>query len=133
MPLPYSRGYEYQTEADYYIQTPLRGHQVDAHWYGLDRRGEFFLRRGYAWDGATCYPDFPTIIRPSALHDGLCQAMRNHELDHDLYKVVNQFFYEQCLASGMWKPHAKLVQMAINLARSGDPRRGPDRPVLYAP
>lgn len=132
MTLAYSKGYAYQTEMDYYVQTPFTGLSFDNHWYGLDRSGLFFLRKGYAWDGATCWPDFPSIIRPSAIHDGFCQAMREHQFPHALYKDVNQFFYEECLRSGMGKAHAKIVRCGVDLARSGDPRQGPYRPVLWA-
>ena len=31
------------------------------------------IREGYAWDGATCAPDFPDVIVASLCHDVLCQ------------------------------------------------------------
>jgi hypothetical protein len=31
------------------------------------------VKKGYAWDGASCAPDFPDVIIPSCLHDALLQ------------------------------------------------------------
>lgn len=39
-----------------------------------EKNGNITLKRGYQWDGASggC-PDHPAIMRPSLLHDALCQ------------------------------------------------------------
>lgn len=133
MTLPYSRGWKYKTGGAYHIETPIIGVPFDIKWCALDRYGILSLREGYAWDGATGWPDFASIIRPSAIHDAFCQAMRLGLVPHSMYRVVNQFFYEECLRSGMWKPHALAVLTGVNLARSGDPERGPtDHPILIA-
>jgi hypothetical protein len=40
----------------------------------LQFRGRLaIVRSGYAWDGASCAPDFPDVIVASCLHDALCQ------------------------------------------------------------
>lgn len=33
------------------------------------------VKAGYAWDGASCAPDFPDVIVASCLHDALCQFL----------------------------------------------------------
>ena len=133
MTLAYSNGWKYQTEEDYVVQTPLLRMPFDIKWCAMDRFGVLSLKEGYAWDGATGWPDFPSIIRPSAIHDALCQAIRLELIPHSMYREVNQFFYQECLRSGMWKAHAAAVLAGVNLAKSGDPKRGPsDHPTLFA-
>lgn len=40
----------------------------------LQFRGRLaIIRSGYAWDGASCAPDFPDVIVASCLHDALLQ------------------------------------------------------------
>lgn len=40
----------------------------------LQFRGRIaIVKSGYAWDGASCAPDFPDVVIASCLHDALCQ------------------------------------------------------------
>lgn len=40
----------------------------------LEMRGRVaIVRAGYAWDGASCAPDFPDVVIASCLHDALLQ------------------------------------------------------------
>lgn len=129
--LAYSRGYKFQVEEPYSIKTTITGYNVDWDWYTLNSQGYLLVRKGYAWDGATGWIDVPSIIRPSMIHDVFCQMMRRNDIPH-IFRYVNEYFYQECLRSGMWKAHAMAVRNAVNLARSGDPSRGPDKPTLWA-
>lgn len=43
----------------------------------LSFRGTVMIvRAGYAWDGASCAPDFPAVLAASGAHDALCQFRR---------------------------------------------------------
>lgn len=40
----------------------------------LQFRGRLaIVKKGYAWDGASCAPDFPDVVVASCLHDAFCQ------------------------------------------------------------
>lgn len=128
----YSKGYVYQLEAEKLFLTPIIGHTIIDRYYELFEDGMLKIREGYAWDGMTGWFDTPTNKVYSLVHDVFCQMMRNRQLPH-IYKEVNSFCAELGRACGMGRVEVVLVTMAVNLAHSGDPKRGPDKPILHAP
>lgn len=39
----------------------------------LHKDGKLVIYPGYCWDGATCAPDFPEVLRATLIHDIMCQ------------------------------------------------------------
>lgn len=130
--LAYSKGYYYMAEETYSIKTPITGYLVLDVYYSLSKQGLIEIYRGYAWDGPTGYLKLNSLIRPSAIHDVLCQMMREEKIPHDLYPVANQIFYEECLKSGLNKVHAKIIKLAVDLFKPGNPKKGLVHPTMYA-
>lgn len=129
--LAYSKGYYYMVEEDYSIMTPIIGYNIETPYYALITSGRQYIFRGYAWDGPTCYFKLKRLIRPSCLHDVHCQMMREGQIPHSLYKLVNQFFYEQCLISGISVLQAKAIKLAVDMYRPCNPKKGVVHPTYY--
>lgn len=128
----YSTGYKYQLEYIKAFWTPIKGFRVIFDWYELWPNGLLIVKKGYAWDGMTGWIDTPSNRVYSLVHDVFCQMMRNQQLPH-IFREVNRFCKEVGKACGMWTIHTVIVTCGVNLARSGDSGKGPDRPILYAP
>jgi hypothetical protein len=128
----YSRGYKFQLEYTKTFWTPITGYHVIFDWYELWPNGLLIIKKGYAWDGMTGYIDTVSNLVYSLVHDAFCQMMRNKQIPH-IYKEVNAFCKALGKACGMAAAHRAVVTAAVNIIKSGDPGRGPDRPVLYAP
>jgi len=79
----YREGYKYQIVADYSIQTEICPPADIVTLYArLTAKGLLTLRAGYAWDGASGPAvDTPDFIRPSLVHDGFYNLMRDGLLD----------------------------------------------------
>ena len=130
--IAYSCGYKYQLEKDVVLYTPVKTHIVCFDWYELRPDGLLIIKKGYAWDGMTGWIDTKSNIVYSLVHDVFCQMMRNKQIPHR-YREINEYCATIGRATGMSAVHVALVTAAVSIARSGDPGRGPDRPVLYAP
>ncbi|MFA7488191.1 MAG: hypothetical protein WCY72_08915 [Lysobacteraceae bacterium] len=128
----YSKGYKYQLEFTKAFWTPIKEYSVKFDWYELYLNGLLVIQKGYAWDGMTGWIDTVSNRVYSLVHDVFCQMMRNNQIPH-IYKEVNAFCYDLGTACEMSLLHAGIVTLAVNANKSGDPGRGPDRPVLYAP
>lgn len=73
----YKGGYKYQLQENLVIKTgiyPTRRIETDYIIFDID--GTLTLKKGYAWDGATGFPDFKWIIQGSAAHDAGYQLLR---------------------------------------------------------
>lgn len=128
----YSKGYKYQLEFTKSYWTPIKGYRIVFDWYELWPNGLLIIKKGYAWDGMTGYIDTPANRVYSLVHDVFCQMMRNKQIPH-IYKEVNTFCRDLGKACNMAGAHVGIVTLAVNIKKSGDPKRGPDRPILYAP
>lgn len=133
--IKYSKGYKYQLEEDFELMTPVTGHYIDDYYFRLYPNGRLWIRRGYAWDGASG-PTFDSnsSMRPSLSHDVFCQLMRDGRLDYSVWQDrINAFFKEQCIDAGMWPLRASLWHAGVEFGDAGNPNQGPDRIVLTAP
>jgi len=132
----YRAGYKYQLAESYSVQTPIKPSVPIRHeFFTLSRNGKLWIKRGYAWDGASG-PTFDTksSMLPSLPHDAFCQMMRSKLLDYSRWQdEVNKFFYRQCLESGMWKARAWLWYQAVEFANAGHPDQGESNPIQEAP
>lgn len=133
-PVRYKSGYKYQLADGFYIRTAIRPPaDIITPFICLSRNGGLYLSAGYAWDGATCFPDVKSIMRGSLVHDALYQLMRLGLLSAEARETADELLRQCCLEDGMWKPVAWAVWRGVRLA--GGPAADPlnAKPVLVAP
>lgn len=130
----YKSGYKYQLAETYYIFT---GITVPADFCEpflcMSRAGGLYISAGYAWDGATAFPDLSCIMRGSLVHDALYQLMRLGHLPPECRVKADDLLYRCCVEDGMLKPLAWAVRKAVRIAAApaASPRNA--RPVWEAP
>ena len=74
----YSEGWKYRLEEGlaYKLQCQYEiACHFDGDWFSLTRDGWLLIYKGFAWDGATKFPDFDWIKTPSLIHDALHNAI----------------------------------------------------------
>ena len=133
-PVRYKSGYRYQLAEGFYIRTALRpAADIVEPFICLGRSGGLYLSAGYAWDGATGFPDVKSIMRGSLVHDALYQLMRLGLLSAEERATADDLLRQCCIEDGMWKPVAWAVWQGVRLA--GGPAADPlnAKPVLVAP
>jgi hypothetical protein len=132
----YRAGYKYQLAESYSVQTPIKPSAPVKHeFFTLTKTGKLWIKRGYAWDGASG-PTFDTksSMRPSLVHDVFCQIMQTGKLDYDLWQdKVNELFKQQCIEDGMWPPRAWIWYQAVEFANAGHPDQPDSNPIQEAP
>lgn len=101
-------------------------------WYALRCiKGKWwlFLRKGFRWNGANCYPDWDFILIPSAKHDvghwliehGAFPESYNNLIDKELQLDIKYSKTPVPFIQGGWIPkpiRAKYIQRATNIANS---------------
>lgn len=100
----FRKGYKYQLARNYYDRTPIRPeNKIETQFIMLDIKGNLIILSGYAWDGPSGpTKDDKTNMRPSLVHDALCQLMRLKELSRRGYrKIVDDIFIRMCKEDGM--------------------------------
>lgn len=136
MTIKYRAGYKYQLAESYSCMTPIKPDAPVRHeFFTLAKTGRLWIKRGYAWDGASG-PTFDTksSMRPSLVHDAFCQMMKDRLIDYDKWQdTVNEFFKQQCIEDGMWGIRASLWHAAVEFANAGHPDQGESNPVQEAP
>lgn len=135
--IKYKDGYRYQLVEDYTIQTPIKPLVTIAKppYYVLTTDGMLYIRAGFAWDGASG-PTFDTksSMRPSLVHDALCQMMEDRTLDYKAWSpTVHRFFKEMCLEDGMSPWRAWIWHIGVIIGQGGNPDIEDDNPVQTAP
>lgn len=101
----YRSGYKYQLAEEFVAQIDFElGHvhrngliitdieDVDEFAWVAD--GLIKVRKGYAWDGATCAPDWEWVMIPALVHDTLYQLIRENYLPQDRRRDVDVVFLE---------------------------------------
>lgn len=136
MTIYYRAGYKYQLAESYSVQTPIKPDAPVKHeYFTLAKTGKLWIKKGYAWDGASG-PTFDTksSMRPSLVHDVFCQMMRSRLLDFDLWQdKVNELFKQHCIEDGMGGFRAGYWHAAVEFANAGHPDQGESNPVQEAP
>lgn len=133
-PIKYKAGYKYQLVEDYWVQTPVRWRDViDTDYIRLMPDGWLLIRKGYAWDGATFFPDFDWIVRGSLIHDALYQLIRERRLPVETKEIADRLLAECCKEDRAWSWQAGMV--ALGVERFGDFGVKPEncRPIRVAP
>lgn len=133
--IQYLDGFKYQLDKDYSLQTPVVGESFSDTYFSLALSGVLYIKRGYAWDGASGPTfDSKSSMRASLVHDVFCQVMRDGRLSYDKWQdIVNTFFAEMCIEDGMWGIRAAAWHAAVELADAGNPIQGRDRIPKIAP
>lgn len=132
----YQEGYKYRLAADYVTRTPIRPPaDIITDYVVLTMAGVLYVRKGYAWDGASGPTfDTPSSMRPSLAHDALCQLMRERMLSYRRWaKTVHRLFYEQCIEDGMFPLRANLWHAGVLIGQGGNPEHEDPNPIVYAP
>ncbi len=130
----YKSGYKYQLAETYYIFTGIRiPCEIVEPFLCMSRAGGLYISSGYAWDGATCFPDLPSILRGSLVHDAIYQLMRLGYLPPECRKPADALLYRCCLEDGMLKPLAWAVHRAVRLAGAAAASPKNAKPLLEAP
>ena len=138
MGIEYKEGYKYVLAEDYTLNIRIKGYSISTEFIGLDVDGNLRIKRQYAWDGATMFPDLRPIIRPSLLHDALCQLIRSGLLPKNLLVTVHKIFKDEIekdikSLSDSWKYYG-LPALAYNgLLLSGKLGQGFDNKIKTAP
>jgi hypothetical protein len=100
-------------------QSKILGISYDCLYYSITLAGLVTGKVGYAWDGATGAPDSKDIFEGAAIHDILCQMMREGILSREIYfDIANKALVEICLSKKMPQWYANLVYwMVTNLGK----------------
>lgn len=114
-PIQYRSGYKYQLCADWWVQTPITGHEATVPGFiNLALDGKLTIHTGYAWDG----PSGPTIdtktfMRGSLAHDALYQLMREGLISESLREDADRLLMALCVQDGMNAVRAACVYAAV--------------------
>lgn len=122
--------YHYVTHAAVTFETKYT--PKDAHngeFLSIDKKGLLTIKKGYAWDGATGWPDSKNVMRGSLIHDALYQLMREEVLPQSYRKKADLAMIKVCKEDGMWSITAAGIYGALRSFGASAAR--PD--VLYAP
>jgi hypothetical protein len=117
--------YEY---AEYALQTDLEiTRSFVGRFYGVNKDTRtLYVNAGFAWDGATHFPDFNWILEASLWHDvlhlliakGVIPTTENNKIDLELAYAIRRLGGPESrgkLADTLLKIRSKYVQKATNL------------------
>lgn len=108
------RKWKYQLIQDYVIETGiLIPGLIYTDYFEMEAGGKLTIKSGYAWDGATFYPDFKDIMRGSLVHDCLLQMVAEHFIAPECRKLADNLLKKICLDDGMSEVEAHLVHGAV--------------------
>jgi hypothetical protein len=108
------RAYKYQTLTGYRIYTGLKGYHVESDWYTLTEDGWLFIKKGYAWDGASGPPiDDETNYVPSLVHDVFYQMMRRNELPLSAKEYADDLLQTMMVERGASELRAKIYHDGV--------------------
>ena len=108
--------WKYQITEMYSIGTDIlfKDFVRDHEFIYIDPTGLIVLSPYYSWDGATCFPDIPSIMRGSLIHDALTQLMKEGILSNRRYrKQADQLLKKICIEDGMSKWLANMVYLGV--------------------
>jgi len=114
-------------------QTRIRPDEdIDTPRISLTDDGLLTCKVWFAWNGASWFPDIPTVKRGAMFHDALFALIRAGVLDRKWLEEANEVIYDVCLDAGMAKWLAKLVRKGINTFGKAA-ARVKERVILSAP
>ena len=133
MTIHYKEGYKYVLTRDVWFKTPITVDKpIVKELFTLLPDGQLFVKKHFAWDGATGAPDFVSTLQATVVHDIFCQLMNEGLLDYEKYApLVHEFFGIMCKEDGFW--FSGMWRAAVTLAKGGHPSHGRSNPELTAP
>jgi hypothetical protein len=132
--IQYCKGYKYQLNSDWWVETPIRGVAASIPRYAeLAPTGILTVHAGYAWDGPSGPTiDTPDFMRGSLAHDVLYQMMREGDLDISYRETADKLLEALCIEDGMTELRAGYVYAAVREFAAPAARRQ-DRKIFEAP
>ena len=110
------RQYKYQLVSDYHLQIYFHSrHNIKTPYIRLFSDGILIIKDGYAWDGATWYPDTKKITRGSLVHDALYQLIRLDLLANSYRVHADKLLQQICIEDGTNKILSAVIFKAVNL------------------
>ena len=79
----------------------------------LGKNGILIIKKGYAWNGATAFPDLKTMMRATLAHDALYKLMRKKKLKRKWRLEADRLLRKICIADGMPRPLAWVIYFAV--------------------
>ena len=133
--------HKYKLEEDETFYLGVVGYLIETPWIGLDATGKLTAKKGYAFNGADCYPDTQAMLSPSCGHDAGLQLIGLGLLPKEHKKAVDDLlerrYYENLKATGNWftRRLAKVISKTVWIAvrRKGNPKGMVPNEVLEAP
>jgi hypothetical protein len=111
------KGYHWQLPEQHaqVLSDAWRGVYIKTDWFEIDGNAKLIiLAKGYAWDGASGIPDDLKVVRGSAVHDALYQAMRLGLLDHNKYRLLADLEFKYiCQDAGMSWLRAQVIYFGV--------------------
>lgn len=127
----FQTGIKYQIYEDAKYDLQLQGlainHSFASRFYGVDKdQRVLWVKAGFAWDGATMFPDFDWILEASLWHDvlhlliaqGVIPTSENNKIDEELARAIRLMGGAESdgrIADIMLKIRAGYVRKATNL------------------
>ena len=107
--------FRYRLLHDYKVPTPIKLRKtIELEFVALKTTGTLHIKKGFLWDGATCFPDFDWIIRASLVHDALYKLIFCGLLPPSL-RLVADTMLKALLTQDMLKLKAgRIALMAIS-------------------
>lgn len=128
----YKSGYKYQLHQPITMTIPITGFSIKHEYFSLSTKGLLTINKGYAWDGATGFPDLKTIIRGSLVHDCLYQMIRLRLLPTSKRDDADLILKNMCIEDGMASTLAWAVYKGVRIFGS-NAAKSSDKPILSAP
>jgi hypothetical protein len=96
------KGYKYELAKDYCHPTGIKGHEFSTEYLALDKTGLLYIKKRYAWDGASGPTvDTKSSLRGSLVHDAIYQLIRLKHLPLICKEVADLLLKEICIEDGM--------------------------------
>lgn len=132
--IAYRAGYRYVLHDTYRVQTEIYpAEDVITDYVLLGTTGMLTIMAGYAWDGATNFPDMRQIMRGTLAHDAVYELMRLGYLGPECREAADNLLRSICLEDEMVHVLAQAIYEGAQIG--GRPYADPanDKPVLEAP
>ncbi len=105
--IKYQKGFKYQLTENFQMSTNITGFNVETDFITLDKDGGLFIKKGYAWDGASGPTwDTKSSMEASLVHDAFYQLMRLGLLPRGFRSKVDNLFKGICIDKKMWELRA---------------------------
>lgn len=77
----------------------------------LEKNGTITIKKGYRWDGPSCFPDIQEMMKASVVHDAFYDLHRKYGdiLNKDTREKADDLFGEMCGEDGLDKTIADAV------------------------